>query len=217
MKEPILGSRTVYDKEWGGSINLRVRGGLHFIKANSKPYFSLTCDIYQRGRDVGGGAAHDLILRHFPKLKPLADLHLSDIDGVPMHDASNAWYWVAGADAELGANVEYHGGSGSDKRTPEQCLEIFAKHVRVSLNEARGVVAMLLYTYRSVSQYKRVYEGAGTKLAKEALATWVEHQKPRWKREADECTASLHLKVFGDALTREQELAWETNANQEEA
>lgn len=88
-KDPILGSKQPVNIDGYNNAKVVAKGGLNMIRGNGRPYFSLTCDIYERGRDVGGGAAHELILKLFPHLKPLADLHLSDIDGVPMHAAEN--------------------------------------------------------------------------------------------------------------------------------
>lgn len=86
-----------------------VTAGLHHITGNERPYFSVTCDIWekrgtlsgaarhQRGRDAdGGGAAHEVILCAFPELAPVVHVHLADDNGVPMHAASNGWYFYSG-------------------------------------------------------------------------------------------------------------------------
>lgn len=59
--------------------------------------FSVTCDvkrIAKNGRrvDWGGGADHERILKHFPKLAPFVALHLSSWDGVPMYAVENGYY-----------------------------------------------------------------------------------------------------------------------------
>lgn len=65
---------------------------------NGHQDFSIVCDLYERrnkaGRfsDVGGGAAHDIILEHFPEFKPFVDLHLSDYLGAPMYAEANGFY-----------------------------------------------------------------------------------------------------------------------------
>ncbi len=178
-----------------------VKGGLHHIKGNSAPYFSLTCDIYERGRDVGGGAAHDEILRKAPHLKPLADLHLSSIDGVPMHAAANGWYWMAGTVAG-GFGQKYHGGTGSGAKDAAECLRIFAKLVRISLQEAADLRERLIAETHTVNQYDRVYLGAGNAKARALFDCWIEEQKPRWKADADACIKALDLKVYGDPWVR---------------
>jgi hypothetical protein len=57
---------------------------LHRI-GNQKPYFSLTGRVVKDGREVTSGAIHEEILEAFPELEDIAKLHLSDIDGKPMH------------------------------------------------------------------------------------------------------------------------------------
>lgn len=206
-REPRLGSFTPRSGDYKDHLVV-VHGGLHMIRGNRTPYFSLTCDIYDsRMRDVGGGAAHDLILHGMPELKPLADLHLSDIDGVPSHGSSNAWYWMAGAASEFADRVRFHGGNGTPKRSPDECLRIFAEHVRIPLDEAVTLREMLRTYYRNIASfYSRTYENGGIAETQAMLAQWCEAQRPRWKREADECIAKLHLKIFGDHYSGSSEV-----------
>lgn len=111
---------------------------------NGHEDFSLTADIYgKRGdgqwQDVGGGCCHDHILALRPDLKPFADLHLSDVAGVPMHAFANAFYWFAGFNGGLGQ--EYHGGSGSCGKSAEDCRRIFSEHIRAGALEVDGIVS----------------------------------------------------------------------------
>jgi hypothetical protein len=111
---------------------------------NGHADFSLTCDIYENGRDVGGGCAHEHILKvfkhspHAPMLAELAALHLSDADGVPMHATANAFYWFCGMFAD-GLGQEYHGGSGQDGKSPEKCREILADHIRADAEQVKAL------------------------------------------------------------------------------
>lgn len=64
--------------------------------ANQEPYLSITCDEYEQrknGRwvDVGGGANHELIVRHFPELAVLVPYHLVSAKQ-PLHYVANAVY-----------------------------------------------------------------------------------------------------------------------------
>ncbi len=105
---------------------------------NGHEDFSITANIREkdsRGRmvDAGGGCCHEHILSLRPELKPFVDLHLCTWQGVPMHCAANAFYWLAG---HLGLSyVEHHGGSGSSAKSKEECLRIFKDHVRCTDSE----------------------------------------------------------------------------------
>lgn len=146
---------------------------LSWLRGNAKPYFSLTAE----GRDHGsefGGCCHDEILKHWPDLKPLADLHLSDIDGIPMHAEANGWYNLCGALGGLGET--YHVGN-SDRHMPctppegkpwqkteyrhptaDECVQIFANHCRISLQEAQDFIASLVILYsRDIREQWRTF------------------------------------------------------------
>ena len=92
----LFGTRPLNHPDWNNT-KIKVVGGLHYIKGNTLPHFSLTCTLLEMGRDVGGGAAHEAILSAFPELAPLAAMHLSTIDGVPLFADANGWYWLAGS------------------------------------------------------------------------------------------------------------------------
>jgi hypothetical protein len=82
---------TYYQADWGtkNKIRLVVRYG---FKGNS--YFSATCDEYEDGRDIGGGANHELIAEKFPHLAPYLKWHLCDWNKGPLHYIANALYWA---------------------------------------------------------------------------------------------------------------------------
>lgn len=158
---------------------------LHKI-GDQQPYFSLQGEernprITRGDSVVACGCMHDELVRHWPDLKELELLHLSTIDGVPMHAKANGWYWLAGVMGGLGE--EYHGASGSDGRTPEQCLKIFCEHVRIQEREARELI-------RDIELI-----GKMSKDARAFFSNWIEQQKPRWKREADAAIARFGLEV----------------------
>lgn len=168
---------------------LRVEAYLHFIQGNHAPYFSVTGEIHVldgRLRDpvVAAGCLHDDILHYFPKLAPVIALHLSDSDGVPMHAESNGWYWLAGYYG--GAGERYHGGNGSSGKTPEECLQIFADHVRVPLEDARTLAAE--FETHSLTELRLVDQ---MKIRRWLFAGWCGAQHPRWKAEAEAAIALL--------------------------
>ena len=93
-------------KEWnkvfyegGQKYRIQVRAQLEHLDGNKKPHFSIGGDIYRlakNGRKVweSGGCIHEEIVKHFPQLQLLVDIHLADYDGVPMHAYANAAYWA---------------------------------------------------------------------------------------------------------------------------
>lgn len=92
----ILASKTY--TEDGDTFRLIVEGGLHYIKGNSKPYFTITATQLIKKRnnrfyDIAGGCLHEEISKVFgDKFKDLIALHLSDIDGSPSHAVENGAY-----------------------------------------------------------------------------------------------------------------------------
>lgn len=198
MADPIIRPFKTFQR---GGIKYRIQaqGGLHHLRGNAHPYFSLTATQDRaagNGRWVedSGGTMHAEILRHWPELADLVALHLSDPQGVPMHAAENAFYWLAGAAGGWGA--EYHGGSGTYGKTPAQCLQLFADHVRVSMDEARAVLEAIDHAADHLGPYSRVWTGEGIKARKAALAAWCDAQRPRWAREAAECIARHGLQTY---------------------
>lgn len=184
MNEPIL--RAVID----GRRKVHARGGLHYIKGNTLPYFSLTIASWELRdgliREDTFGCAHDELVALWPELKPLADLHGSFIDGTPLHAEAKGWYWLAGALGGLGER--YHGSGGSPQKTTDECREILRRHLRIDEAEVSQLMAETLVTFQQ----------SGPKVAREVFASYVESQKPRWKREAEDCIEALGLTVYGD-------------------
>jgi hypothetical protein len=95
-----------------GTEILLVKAYLSDLKGNSQPYFSITGEIWAYSQSLGrkkgsdcitGGCIHEEILKAFPKLSDLVALHLSGMDGQPMHALENGWYWYGGTKWQ-----EYH-------------------------------------------------------------------------------------------------------------
>lgn len=173
----------------GESLVFKVEGGLHFIKGNGKPYFSLTASGYDHG-SAFGGCCHEVILEHFPQFADLAALHLSDIDGIPMHAEANAWYQLAGYFG--GAGQEYHAGNSKrhcagEYREPNatECLQSWADYIRIPIDQAKAIA----------DQFAAKWNWPDMRAAHRA---WIAAQAERWKAEADACIAKHGLIVFGD-------------------
>lgn len=189
---------------------LKVFAELNYIKGNSAPYFSLTYEVSRKGfpDQVGEcGVGHEQILKYFPKYADLAALHLSDIDGRPMHGVANGWYWLAGSLANTGE--KYHGrnqkmnfpcAAPADKPwqtteyrepTRDECLDIFAKSWRISADEARRIQRRLAAIGHLADLAKET--------VRQALDDEVAKLVPVWKAQAEACIAHHDLRVTGDA------------------
>lgn len=125
----------------GASIyrGLVIKFGLHAMRGNRLPHFGITATEYENSFETAGGCLHDRILERIPELADLVALHLSGIDGQPMHAEANGWYWLAGAAGGLGE--EYHGGNQEYAQPGLDPLKVFADHCRVSRTRAEEIIA----------------------------------------------------------------------------
>lgn len=162
---------------------------------NGHEMFSLTADIYEktpRGwRDVGGGCCHEHILKLKPELAPFEALHLSDVEGVPMHAASNAWHWFQGAFPEA-ADSPYHGGTGSSGKPPMECRRIFADYIRATPEQVEQIAALMP---RSQAELRAVLEDLGF--------------PEQWKREAQAAIRQLEEWSGSTFESRATRKSWE--------
>jgi hypothetical protein len=127
-------------------------------------------------------------------LKRLVDIHLSDLDGVPMHVEANGWYWLAKA-AGIPQRWEPH-------QTPSLCLQFFCQHVRLpnclaildSIKKAYQDGRDSVATSEIVSprcEEERAKVGAAK--ARELWGQLMEEMRPRWKAEAEHALKLLEL------------------------
>lgn len=129
------------------------------VKIETEKYFSITGKT-----KYSVGCIHDEILEHFPNLKPLVDIHLSDLNGIPMYAKENGWYWakkVLGIPSQFGPEED-----------PIKCLEILKKHLRTDIDS---------FIYELIE----VVNSNGEVSAKMVFNTFVDNLKPQWKREAE--------------------------------
>lgn len=209
--EPVLATYTYVDH--GRTMVGRVYGGLHYLKGNKQPHFSLTYWEHRKGRpdcDESGGAGHNHILRFHPRFADLAAMHLSDLDGAPMHAEANGWYHLAGALGGMGeryhvGNSKWHMPLPDDKKdphkpwqdteyrepTPEECVGLFADYIRVTEEEAREIISRV----RFAEAARREDGGPG---ARDTWCQIVEEMRPRWKQDAENCIAAHGLVIYGD-------------------
>lgn len=148
---------------------------LHKI-GNQKPYFSLTGRVVEKGRESYSGAIHDEILKAFPQLADIAALHLSDIDGKPMHSFENGKYWAGFTKWE----------------------EANSKHLsqlwRISQDDAAG----LLYDALNARSQDIEVETGEIVLEETLLKEFHDRQIPRWKQEADNVIKKYTLEIIAD-------------------
>jgi hypothetical protein len=142
---------------------------LHKI-GDQKPYFSLTGRVVKNGRESVGGAIHKEILEAFPQLEDAAALHLSDMDGKPMHSFENGKYWAGFTKWE----------DGNSKH--------LASLWRISENRARGLThdALMAQLWQ---------DGDSDTLPETLLKDFHDRQLRRWKQEADNVIKKYTLEI----------------------
>lgn len=133
----------------------------------NRPYFSITADLcadstFRDSKIHACGCLHDEILSVCPELKSFVDLHLSDLDGVPMHAEANGWHWLAKA---AGIPQQWE-----PEQNSKECFQFFCNHARVSEMEAADVCEHV----RSKGEKGR-----------ETWGKYLDGLRPRWKAEAD--------------------------------
>lgn len=91
LKHSIL----AHDAE-GNPMYIKIR--LNDECKNGHQDFSITCDIYEKGKPkadryfIMGGCCHEEIIKARPELKIFVDLHLCDYKGIPSYAVENGFY-----------------------------------------------------------------------------------------------------------------------------
>ena len=157
-----------------------------------KPYFSITgrrLDIQESGRftESVSGCIHDEILKVAPELKLFVDLHLSTLDGAPMHAVENGFYWLCKA-----AGIPQKYAPEQDKKI---CFEYLCNHLRIDSMEASKIIGKVVFAYLDgkakiatshlvSDRCKEEQEKQGLFDAKNAFKNIVDSMKERWQNEA---------------------------------
>lgn len=145
---------------------------LHKI-GNQSPYFSLTGRVVRNGQEEISGACHDEILKAFPQIDDIAALHLSDMNGLPMHSFENGKYWAGFTQWENG-NVEN-----------------LAALWRVGKNRAQELMYDAL-----VDRCNDIKADTGEDVLPETLLKeFHDRQIARWKQEADAVIRKYTLEI----------------------
>lgn len=212
LRDPLLAITTWTEQGYNRNgkqtlriYRLRVTGGLHYLSGNARPHFSITADLDSRAATGGkfieesGGCLHREIEQHFPgRFSDMIALHLSDDDGTPIHAEANGWYWLAGSVAD-GFGERYHGGTskmqhwredgsfdGYREPTQAESLAMFARHVRITDDDARQVR----------HDIESDYLANGAESARELFRAFIESQRDRWQAEASACIERHNLRVY---------------------
>ncbi len=186
LREKVIASRTWTKKlpathplAWGTrpSYTLTAEAKLYAL-GEQAPYFSLTGELRnlrKRGDNQVemAGCMHEELVREWPELAPLAAIHLSDENGVPMHHVANAAYWLGFTQYKT-AEVRKAPDKGVEK-VDLPYLPYFTNLWRIDEVEARNIYEMCIAT-------------AHPRLSLELHA---DHMLGRWKREAEEALALI--------------------------
>lgn len=78
----------------GKEYVLRVEVSLNDDCKNGHHDFSVTGSVTSKDGYETGGCIHEIILEHFPKLKPIVNLHMCNFLGQPMYPVANGIYWA---------------------------------------------------------------------------------------------------------------------------
>ena len=148
---------------------------LHKI-GQQKPYFSLTGRVVENGRESFGGAIHKEILEAFPQLEDAAALHLSDMDGKPMHSFENGKYWAG--------FTKWENGNTKNLSQLWRISEKSAERLQYNaLNE----------------QAQEIEVDTGEIVLEETLLKeFHDRQLRRWKQEADNVIKKYTLEIIAD-------------------
>lgn len=145
---------------------------LHKI-GNQLPYFSLTGRAVVDGIEAYSGTIHEEILSAFPELEDAAPLHLSDINGQPIHSFENGKYWA---------------GFTQWQKPNAKAL---AKLWRISEKRAEGLLFDAL-----ALQSQEIQEDTGEFVHSETLLKeFHDRQLRRWKQEAEHIIKKYNLEV----------------------
>lgn len=146
-------------------------GGNLVVKIETeRNYWSITADLYEKGsRSVFAcGCLHEDILRCAPELGVFVKLHLSDLNGVPMHAIENGLYYIQlyhkAVLRELKGLKPEKSFYGLEDYDSKKLMEVIERHFRADHNELAKVLAAT---------------------TRDDVFIIVEELKPRWEKESE--------------------------------
>lgn len=178
--------------------NVEIRGD----DSQCSPGFSLCGELYEkhgtwsgkaqqengRGCDACGQITED-VLRAFPQLKTLASLHLSDLDGVPMHAISNGLYFYRYA-RDIPQQYGFDNKYGEAAREGFDDPKDYARNVVKRMFRLDNLAELDAIPFENSKQFDS------------AFSTFVDSQRDRWKIEATDAIAWVRALIAG--MMREQ-------------
>lgn len=183
----------VYEKTYvenGTTYRIMAKAILRKIGAQA-PYFSLTGEIDRKARnnrwmEDSGGCIHDEIVKHFPALAPLVAMHLSDIDGAPMHAVGNGIYNAVGGCFVFGKWSAYDGNTYKVPATEDEIINRIQNHFRVGRDEALKIRA----DFRTCGISPSAYDNGNAR-----MAALVATMRERWKADAKDAIEKFNLQI----------------------
>lgn len=182
-------------KMLGARAKIVVEYGLRRI-GKQEPYFSVTGITYlESGREDMCGCIHEDIAKHMPELSDLIDLHLCSRDGVPMHAEANGFYWLTGAVRDVVGCADhfgehYHPGNATSvPKSPDQCIDILARHLRIPRVTAACFVGNICEEARSYDMPRQA------EVARESFKRHVDALRNAWAASADAAVAKYELEA----------------------
>jgi len=124
------------------------------------------------------------------------DLHLSDEDGYPLYALENGFYYWQ----------ELKGITQFNKDPKPENFDVLKNHLRISNEETVlliGALDMALNNVRNYEEIKKKHKAvaeaylSGIKTPKEIFSNFVNEQKERWNKEANEAKEYLKELING--------------------
>jgi len=97
-----------------------ITGSLFEKLSRGQKYYDYKLFNGEKFEQTTGGCIHDTILKYYPEFKNIVDLHLSDLDGLPMHFFANGFYYIT-----------------QFLKRKEYSLKVIQNHFRIDRKEAK--------------------------------------------------------------------------------
>lgn len=145
---------------------------------------------HENDRDIdSGGQIRGDLLRAFPFLEDFARMHLSDLDGVPMHAIANGLYFYRYA-RDIPQQYGFDNKYGEAQREGFEDPRDYARDVTCKLLRIDSTADLDAIPYEDAKQFSR------------AFAQFCDEQRARWREESERVQAWLVNRL--EKLAREK-------------